>query len=105
MKIIFRIFAVVVLVVGAVFGGLAWRRLCLPLWGLEVSVNGRVQDRVSAQSCPNRLIRVVIPRQTEVLIEGDLRGGYYPGTKFHNILGLTFANDERQDKGGKRSEF
>lgn len=93
MKIIFRIFAVGILVISGMLGGTAWRRLCLPLWGVQVSVNGQVQSQASAQTCPNGLIRLVIPGQSAVLIDGDLRGGSYPGTQFISIFGLTFAND------------
>lgn len=93
MKIVFRIFIVGVLVAGAFLGGLAWRRLCLPLSGVEVSVNGRPQNAFSAQTCPNGLVRIVIPGESVILISSDLRGGSYPGTDFHDILGLTFSHD------------
>jgi hypothetical protein len=93
MKIVLSIFAVGILVVGAFFGALAWQRLCLPLRGVEVTVNGEWQEAVSAHTCPNGRVRVVIPGQPMVLIDPDWRGGSYPGTGFENILGFTFARD------------
>jgi hypothetical protein len=93
MNIWIRIVVVLILVAAAYVGGLAWRRLCLPLSGVGVTVNGNVQNAAFAQTCPNGLVRVVIPGQNEVLINHERRDVYYLGTEFHDILGLTFTHD------------
>ncbi len=93
MKVVLKLSIVLALVVGAFFGRLAWERFCMPLRGVVVSVNGGPFKAVPAQTCPNGLIRVAIPEESSILI--DIAGGdaVFPGTEFHNILGLTFSHD------------
>src|SRR5688572_24909211 len=93
MKIAIKLIIVLVLVAAGAVGGLAWRRLCLPRSGVEVMVNGQKQGSAYAQTCPNGLIRVVIPGQISVLLDRDGRKVYYSATEFHDILALTFAHD------------
>jgi len=93
MKFLIRLLIVLVLIVGASLGRLAWDRFCMPLSGIAASVNGQPFTAVSAQTCPNGLVRVAIPGESSILIDVAGRDAYFPGTQFHNILGLTFSHD------------
>jgi hypothetical protein len=93
MKILIRLLIVLILVVGAFMGRLAWERFCIALSGVVASVNGEPFEAVSAQTCPNGLVRVEIPGQTSILVDTLRKDAYFPGTEFHNIFGLTFSHD------------
>ncbi|MEP6789141.1 MAG: hypothetical protein ABJB40_11960 [Acidobacteriota bacterium] len=93
MKIALKIFVVGVLIMAAFFGGLGWRRLCLPRSDVEVYVNGKLQTAASAQTCPNGWIHIDIPAESSALIDPNFRGGSYADTPFYYIFGLTFSKD------------
>lgn len=93
MKVVIKLSIVLMLVASAFVGRLAWERFCMPVRGIIASVNGGPLKAVSAQTCPNGLIRVAIPGESSILIDTIQREAYFPGTQFHNFLGLTFSHD------------
>ncbi|MEP6947439.1 MAG: hypothetical protein ABJA02_16090 [Acidobacteriota bacterium] len=86
--------AVGIMVVVAYIGGLAWQKWCVPRSDISVSVNGQIESKASAATCPNGAVIVQIPGQTSLLLNlTDMSSSTIPGTQFHDILGLTFSHD------------
>lgn len=74
-------------------GGLAWERLCLPTSGVEVAVNGNIVEEAKTYICPNDLILIRIPGQSQILVDKQNHSVLYAATEFHNFLGVVFAHD------------
>ncbi len=95
MKFIFKIILILLMVPLAAGLGFMWRRYC-PSVDRVTAIIGGVRHPLSAERCPNGLIRISVPSNfnSGVLVDRANQKVLVPGTSdFYSVIGLVFSRD------------